>query len=381
MLNNHKLGFCVVFIIIISADIYSQNHYDNGNQAYITEAELGFNNITINNGNFEYQYFPETKQYRYMQYVLIPDLAEEPNGNYIDTVNLSGYGNNINPSDSNFSWDKQSVLGQYSKFDRINMFVSPLSDEIMCYAKALDQQFSICNYGDCIAEISGDIETLAYPDYEPYIGVYQLWTGEELINAGEIKPQGTFNQRYSQQQLDTSQHTSYCVSKYGKGWRLPTDLEVGHFNDEEGIENGFDIAYKGTSNTYCWTSSLFKTFAVKRWPINNLTGEWENCAGFVYVNNHVRCVFPGTNSNNTHNIREQSNNLSVAPIPATDFIKILGVESNYFYKIVNNLGLYIDSGNFEKNNIEISKLDKGLYFINIYDTKKQFKQSLKFIKH
>lgn len=380
MISNCKLVLCVVFIIMICANFYGQNHYDNGNQAYTIEAGLGFNNVIINNGDFEYQYFPETKQYRYLQYVLIPDLTDNPNGNYIDTLNLRGYGNNTTADDNSFAWDAQSVLSESSEFDQTQMFVSPLSDEIMCYAKVLDQQYTNCNYGDCIAEISGDTETLAYPNNEPYTGIYQLWTGEELISAGEIKPQGSFNQRYSQQQLDTAQHTSYCVSKYGIGWRLPTDIEVGHFNDEEGTGNGFDVAYQGVNNCYIWTSSLFKTFAVKRWPVNNLTGEWENCAGFVYVNNNVRCVFPGNNAINTINSEPKHNKFSVKPVPATNFIRVEGVDSNFFYKIINNIGLSLEEGNLNNNSIEISKLNKGLYVINIYDSKNQFLQSLKFIK-
>lgn len=89
-----------------------------------------------------------------------------------------------------------------------------------------------------------------------------------------------------------AENPSFCVSEYGKGWRLPTDIEVGHFNDEEGIGNGFHTGYKGNSaSKYIWTCSLFKTYTVKRWPVRLTDGYWENCAGFLYTSNYARCVF------------------------------------------------------------------------------------------
>ncbi len=367
MPNIFKIGLLLGCLVIAGLSMHSQNHYSNGNEAYITESEIGFNDVTINNGNFVYQYSENHKQYRYLQYVLIPDLSETPNGNYIDTLELRGYGTNITPNDNNFAWDEQSVLSEYSEFDRTKMFVSPLSDEIMNYAKALDQEFTNCNYGDCNATISGNIETLAYPEYLPDTGTYQLWTGEELISAGEIKPQGSLNQRYSQQQLDTAQHTSYCVSKYGKGWRLPTDLEVGHFNDEEGTGNGFDIAYQGNNNCYLWTSSLFKTYPVKRWPVNNLTGEWENCAGFVYVNNYVRCVFEGAANEHTGNYQNDSNIIIIYPNPSDNYIKISGIKNKSSYKIYNILGKCIKQGTCLNGKIIVNDIKQGTYLLSIFD--------------
>ncbi len=71
---------------------------------------------------------------------------------------------------------------------------------------------------------------------------------------------------------------------------------------------------------------------------------------------------------NVNNIKE--NNVSVFPNPSSDKIYIKGIESSYIYKIYDITGKNLISGNSNsEQNIDISKLTQGIYFLKINSDK------------
>lgn len=99
----------------------------------------------------------------------------------------------------------------------------------------------------------------------------------------------------SQQQLappSSSSNKSYCVSTYGNGWRLPTDVEVGHTNEARDPGVGFDGVYGGASSAiYMWTS-VRATAASNRFRTRiDGTVDWE--LSTILNSNYVRCVYWG----------------------------------------------------------------------------------------
>lgn len=355
-----KKSVLIIYLLICySCVLFAQNNYANGNEAYFYESSIGFNPVTINNGDLVYVYDSLNKVYFSQDFILIPDLSSVENGRNVDANLFFGFGTGGNPSDTAFSWDKETILSG-SDFDVENMFVSPLSEFGMTYAQALQNNNSYCAYDTCYAIIDGPSSSLAYPTYLPANGNYHLWTGEELIDAGDLKNTGTI-QKVSQQQMASTPNASYCVTKYGQGWRLPTDLEVGHINDNEGAGNGIDSAYLGSSDFYLWTSSLFKTYSVKRWSTRISDGYWENCAGFLYVANHVRCVFPGYENNPISTDIDVNNPLDkiiIYPNPGNGVFQIGNAEISV-YNAIGEL-LFMDQQHNTRT-IDVSFLPNGLY--------------------
>lgn len=359
-----------LFVILLCHGfiIHAQTNYNNGNEAYIAEKLLGFNPVTINNGSLIYTYDTFNKVYQSGDYILIPDKTSIPDGKKKDVNTFHGYGIGGAISDTAFNWDKQTIFTP-NDFNISKMFVSPLSVNGMSYASAIQYNSPYCNYGDCYATIDGPVPGLAYPLHTPGSGVYNIWAGEELITAGDLKGTGTI-QKVSQQQTTNTTNRSYCVEKYGEGWRLPTDMEIGHFNDEEGVGAGLDSAYKGVSGVYIWTSSLYKIYTVKRWATRITDGYWENCGGFLYVGNCVRCVFPGFENPTTsvnEKIREDGDEINIYPNPSNGNFYIFGGE---FHKIeiFNSLGqiVFSDESTTSPRCLNLSIFPDGIYFVEIY---------------
>ncbi|MBN2682505.1 MAG: T9SS type A sorting domain-containing protein [Bacteroidales bacterium] len=364
---NIKYILTYLFIFYFSFLLTAQINYSNGNSAYISESYNGFRQVTVGAGEMVYTYNSSKKQYLCNNFVLLPIKDDLVNGVFVDTNFFLGMGNFTEVSDDSFQWDDSFIVDN-SEFDVINMFVSPVSANTMHYAKTIQVDAMSCYTDNCFVFIDSPDSLMAYPESSILAGFYNLWLGEELIDAGDIKNSGT-NLFVSQQQLDTGIYNSYCVETYGSGWRIPTDLEVGHFNDLEGNTNGFDLAYMGVSSDYMWTSSLFKTYAVKRWPVQINSGYWENCAGFLYVGNRVRCVFPGTNNDFSTVKKIEKNNVEVFPNPSSGKIKlftkgnkiseveIVSLSGKKVFKLngLNNLEIEIDGTNW----------CKGFYFLII----------------
>jgi len=102
----------------------------------------------------------------------------------------------------------------------------------------------------------------------------------------------------SQQQLDDNGHRSYCVATYGRGWRLPTDIEMGHTTDSHGWGAGLDPTYNTNGGSYrLWSSSRYLPINDGHlfilWPLGTgQNGYWDG-NGVGADNQRTRCVFPG----------------------------------------------------------------------------------------
>ncbi|MGM0649799.1 MAG: T9SS type A sorting domain-containing protein [Bacteroidota bacterium] len=359
----------IIGICIFCGRLVGQTDYPHGNAAYTNECNLGYNPVSIAGGDHIYTYDTQQHQYRYENYILIPDLTGTPNGNYIDTSALYGLGSSGTPTDTAFQWDKQSLV-EDSDFDVAPMFISPLSTEAMNYSTAMQYNQNYCTTDSCALEIIQPDSMLAWPQHPPYAGSYEMWDGEELVNAGDLKGTGT-DSKHSQQQLDTGINASYCVKTYGPGWRLPTDVEMGHINDGEGTGNGFDEAFRGTSTSkYMWTCSLFKTFEVKRWPARVNDGDWENCAGFLYVSNYVRCVFPPQDEITTHTNSVDKLHINLYPSPAKNSVYIKSKTHPFTdVEIISIDGNIIRKKRTDETQhirLETSDLSPGMYFLKVY---------------
>jgi hypothetical protein len=360
---------CVVFSLVIN--VASQTDYSSGNAAYNAEKNLGYNPVTINGGSYIYYFDNIHRLYRSNDLVLIPDLMEVPDGNYISEDSLFGFDIGGICSNNHFQWDNQIQFSS-SVFDQNNLFVSPLSQINMTYGKAIQFTNDTCYYGDCTSIIDGPDSSLVYSLHSPFSGVYDLWTGQELIDAGDMKGTG-ISQKISQQQSDTTINCGYCAKTYGPGWRLPTDIEAGHTNDNEGLGNGFDQAYSSPDSTcYIWTSSLFITYAVKRWTVRMTDGTWENCAGFISIPNKVRCVYHAGDYSVSKEIIENKDCSKIFPNPANEIINLsflIGEKRNFFiYDFKNSLIKEIESDEATII-IDVSEFSKGLYFLKIISEK------------
>ncbi len=354
-----------IIILILNCSLKSQTNYNNGNEAYINEKDLGFNPVTIYNGVMIYTYDNINKVYQSGNFILIPDLTTVEDGNKIDKNTFFGYDIGGTISDTSFNFDKNTILTQ-SDFDVSHMFVSPLSNIGMSFAQAVQNNSAFCNYGSCYAVIDGPDSTLAYPQYAPLSDTFDIWLGGELIDAGDLKNTGLI-QKVSQQQMQATTNMSYCVNKYGEGWRLPTDIEVGHFNDNEGINNGLDSVYMGVSAFHMWTSSLYKIYTVKRWAVLVTTAYWENCEGFVYVNNKVRCVFPSVPSLPVSEAKPKDDtHIIIYPNPCNNILNINNIENAdvSIYDMYAHL-LLTDNSKDTWRSINISGLSDGIYIMHI----------------
>lgn len=351
-----------------------QTDYLCGNQAYQSEKLQGHNPVTINQGNMIYTWDAANHFYISDRYILIPNKDTLPNGKWVDTKIFFGYGIGGLINDTSYNWDTQSILPGNSVADATGIFVSPVSTVTMSYAQALQCNCNICGWASCYAHIAGPVSQLAYPGYSPDTGVFDIWTGEELINLGPIK--GTaVDQKVSQQQLSSCPDQSYCVQTCGEGWRLPTDMEAGHTNDMQGFGNGFQDVYKANNAGYMWTSSLFITYTVKRWAVSFTSGYWENCTGFVYVNNSVRCVYDPDPSIITGIPQKTKEEISLYPNPANDLLIISGLspgaKSNY--EIYDISGRLMQQGSLTPTNqtysLSLSQLPDGMYHLRLVSEK------------
>lgn len=364
---------CLVFLwLFYAASVVAQSNYDNGNEAYNYEKILGFNPVTIKNGTAVYTYDTFNKVYQSGDYILIPDKTSIPDGKKVHINYFFGYGIGGNISDTTFNWDKQAILTP-NDFNRSKLFVSPVSVAGMTYAAALQYNNPYCYYDDCFATIDGPVSGLAYPLFLPDSGTYDIWDGEELINAGDIKNTGTL-QKISQQQTLATSNMSYCVNKYGEGWRMPTDMEVGHINDDEGTGCGLDSTYMGLSAYYIWTSSLYKIYTMKRWATRITDGYWENCGGFLYTINRLRCVYAGVDNTTTRmdEFFPCHEKATLFPNPCAGILTICNIpEATVTIYNMQGQQVFSDSQCDSYRTFDLGFCPDGLYFVRIVSDKKQ----------
>lgn len=271
----------------------------------------------------------------------LQDNSSGTYGNYIAKTSMRGYpGSSATASDNKFQYDNSQnsccTSGVRAEFDVKNIFVSRLSaanfpssgyTSTMKYCTVME--FNTCagctsNTTACITidnSPSGK-NTLAYPTWSPSAGLRNVATAsstscaspcsgttssQELIaiqiSGSNISLESTaacstsaspYCDAVSQQQLEPTNNTaSYCVSVYGNGWRLPTDIEAGHTNDNTSTASltFLDDGYEGTSSVVIWTSSRYRASANFRWSVNQGTGAWLSTALVTSSNLYVRCVF------------------------------------------------------------------------------------------
>lgn len=270
-------------------------NYPNGNAAYWTESVSGYRPVTIGGGTVVYTYNTYAKQYVSGSNILIPNIASVIDGEVVNSSSFYGYSGG-SADNSNYQWDGQpnNSVSQPSIFDMFNMFISPVSTNDMNFCSAMNYASPNCSS----TKIDGPDSTLAYPLNTPLSGTYNLTTASEQVNAGSIMGGGT--NYFSQQQLDPVSVQSYCVASYGKGWRLPTDIEMGHTTNTYGWSMGIDASYNasaGGGDYHLWTSSReLPNGSGGRfilWPLGTYqNGYWDgNNVGAT--NQKVRCVYQG----------------------------------------------------------------------------------------
>jgi hypothetical protein len=281
-------------------------NYPTGNEAYWTEKDLGYGPVTVGGGSVVYTYDAGTGQYKNGNTVLLPNLVASQNGGTVDATSFYGYSGG-SPSDSNYQWDAQALApenrgtGYNALFDATNMFVSPMSSASMPhYCKIMQYNYpgGTCTTNSSIT-IDGPNSTLAYSGYSPGSGTYIPYNGQEYVHAGAIKG-SSWDEYVSQQQLDATPNAGYCVTTYGKGWRLPTAMEAGHYTDtyfSAGL--GWDDAFKGNTTRYLWTSTRFDVYNFHRMVLRSNDGYWyiswqnQDLVGVDGEYGYVRCVYPG----------------------------------------------------------------------------------------
>ena len=381
-MKKHLLPLLIMLISLSTT--FGQTDYANGNQAYENEKTLGHNPVTINGGSMIYTWDCQHQFYICERYVLIPNLDTTSDGKWVDNKILFGLGIGGLINDTSYNYDNQTILSGNSVADASPLFVSPVSSTGMSFAKALQNNGSYCGWANCYAQINGPLSTLAYPGYQPDTGYFNIWAGEELINMGPIK--GTsLDQKISQQQLGTGSNQSYCVATYGQGWRLPTDMEAGHTNDSEGTGNGFQDVYQSSTNGYMWTSTLFKSYTVKRWAVGFNSGYWENCSGFVYVNNRVRCVYDPAPQVVTEIVENKPSKTCIYPNPVDETLVLACLDPNIIKARLTDvsgktIALYELSENMGRTELTISQLETGIYFLLLESSTGNQQSKFKFIK-
>jgi hypothetical protein len=260
--------------------------YSNGNEAYWTERKLGFRDVTIGGGQTVYTYNESLKQYRSGDTILLPTKAGGANGSSVSANSFYGFQGG-SASDSNFQWDSASKIAQPNAFDVANMFISPMLQDAMSYCKIM--QFNNSSCGATV--VDGPNDTLAYPNHSPKSGTFNVESGTDLIALPNLKGNGS-TQYISQQQLGDGPNKSYCVATYGKGWRMATDVEMGHTTDE--MNQTAEIGYMGNSSYRVRSSTAWPGLNDQRWCPYSNSGSFNQCNVGAAGSRRVRCVFPGT---------------------------------------------------------------------------------------
>jgi len=207
---------------------------------------------------------------------------------------LGGSANN-----NNFQWDGMATLPG-NTYDVHNVFVSPVSSSGMTFCKAQQNTYSgSCNSSS--SNIMFSTTTFAYATTPNGLGPYSVYNGGDMTPSTSV---GTFgSRRFSQQSMvGDGYNDSYCVATYGKGWRIPTDIEVGKPNSS--VDNGtppLNIGYVGTTNTQMWSStqgcngSSCYNYMRQVWRLDNSSHTWPWSSGYLDVTNgnSVRCIYTG----------------------------------------------------------------------------------------
>lgn len=74
----------------------------------------------------------------------------------------------------------------------------------------------------------------------------------------------------------------------------------------------------------------------------------------------------------SHNEIDSDYDIVVFPNPTSEVINVTSVVENLDYKILNIAGRLIDQGELEKNKINVSSLDSGIYILQLHNNNHQF---------
>ncbi|MCE3074788.1 LamG-like jellyroll fold domain-containing protein [Chryseobacterium gwangjuense] len=123
---------------------------------------------------------------------------------------------------------------------------------------------------------------------------------------------------------------------------------VSYYKCNQGIANGNNASVTTLNDEFTTINGTLLNFA-----LSGTTSNWV-----------------GTSSLSTKEINFHSS-LSLTPNPAVNEVKILGLKQRTEYTIFNAGGQFIKTGNVDKENniIEVSELNKGVYFINLGEEK------------
>jgi hypothetical protein len=263
-------------------------NYPNGNAAYWTEKNLGFNDVTIGGGGTVYTWDASTNVYKNGTTILVPDLVSSPNGNTVNANTFFGYGLGGSMNGTQFNYDNTPLppgnrgVNYSAVYDRTKMFVSPLSSGSMSYCKAMQNSHaSTCTNAAGSYTINSPVAYSAGPGG----GTYTIHQFDGKFDAGKVD-NGSDNEKIHQQSQESG---SYCNATYGKGWRVPTKMEFGMLID--GAQGTPEVVYKdGGGYKSMWTSNYWPTSL----PYNKQVA-YTNTYDFNTNNpdtpNYVRCVF------------------------------------------------------------------------------------------
>ena len=265
--------------------------YIRSNEAYETEKLLGFRDIVLeSNLNKIYTYDHNNHFYYSGNDILIPDN----NSTEVSNTNFFGFSGGT-PSSTNFQWDNQTLgfptRGSDYTFgwDETNLFVSPFSANAMNICDVIDQgnTGNPCN-NTTLVNIPAVVYSTNYNSTGNYVSAGS-YTIDNLIMDQGLVDNGADNEFIIQQSASTN---SYCVNKYGTGWRLPTATEIGKEDDLPVMIFNTNPAYYENSTGNIWTSNLWNTNS-SWWEANgsNTNTQISLNNSFYSTNNYVRCVY------------------------------------------------------------------------------------------
>ncbi|WP_027376669.1 reprolysin-like metallopeptidase [Kaistella palustris] len=156
--------------------------------------------------------------------------------------------------------------------------------------------------------------------------------------------------------------------------------------DRSGTYEASEIVMQTTANT---TTPVTATFAVPadaytgdksvgmRVALRFNTAQTAPCGTYTYgeVEDYAVSISPTLGVND--NVKAQS--LQVYPNPATDVLNVTKVSNNATYAIYNVAGQLVSKGKVTSNQVQVSKLQKGVYMISVEDNGQSNK--VKFIKN
>ncbi len=270
------------------ASSYFLPAYMKSNSAYETEKVIGFNDFVLESDPSTIYTYDHNNHFYYSgTNILVPDN----NSTLVSSSNFFGFSGGA-PSAKDFQWDNVDLDFSHRgpsydlMWDKINMFVSPLSDSRLSICEVLDNTTAGLN---CKLSTPINLENPVY-EYNPYgnyvsSGTYPL--ADIIMNQGTVDFGGFDEYIYQQSRVG-----SYCVNTYGNGWRLPTATEIGKEDDLPVMSFSTNPAYFENGTGTIWTSSL--------WQINNSAWEFKGSNSIIDVNlnnsylttnNYVRCVY------------------------------------------------------------------------------------------